>query len=826
MQRLSSRAGQINTSCVLCRSLLSPKWRYIISRQPLTAPRLRFAHSDSRPKITWYQQLFPWSSERRPADPSNPDLEEDNEEAKWLKSNIERLDHELREMSSDEHMIKPLLRHLSEEDQQRFRNEIQKDRIRESHKTKELARFLPELEIKWQLPPEQNAYLRILNLNMRKATVRMGESKLRKALWHSYARCKAFLPQILPQIPDAAWAILYKTQTMASLEEDQHWARNMLTLVDDMISVGKMMAPDQQLLYIEALRNVGRQDEAIAKWQESRKLVDGNRRDLAEYELLGVRLFTSPGNLEKAEQLASEYLRDGNQGDSRILIPILGTWIKRGDEIGMKHAWALYLRLKTQLGSEITMNEYDNVTLSFLEGARADLALAVFKDMMLTGQQSDKGSIDLYTKTLGILGKVQSADITVEELNTVPLTALTILPKAFQNRFFYGKWLKKLLGMGQTDAAGCVVELMYERGIKPDAKHLNGVIGAWFRSVEDNDKAKAEEMAWAMVYERIEFVRDRQGGLQLKVTEQASTLQIPIPRHLDRTAARANVETFALLLQHYTCRNMDGNIDLVQKALNVAEIPPNHFILNHLLYRELRRSKLKAAWSTYQDMTRNIKPDLQTFSCLWECEKAHLDSLAIRRDDHFPGPRRVMFEMISWYGRQSPTSRHAVRDDFTKEFYDHIIRCMSQAKDLTATLVALYALQDRFEVFPDEATSRTICLHVARMGVGELTNKGPKLTKHRRNPRRQANVAVTNKIFEMITRQRAETLAEHGMDDLEELHEDIRKKEALSILAEFLRTIIKRTTPQGESAEDNIAQAASQMGVKGIRMDDSLPYHV
>ncbi|KAL9128252.1 MAG: hypothetical protein Q9217_003042 [Psora testacea] len=790
------------------------------------------------PVIRWYQQLTPWSKHRRLADPDHPDLNEDNIEVKWLKQEIDQLEEELREMRGEgkdgKTLIEPLLQELSPEDQQFVRDHIKKEELREVERTKALAQYLPKLEIKYAIPLHHQIYLRHLNSNIRKATMRVGDYRLRRNLWQSYARCKAFLPPFLHLIPDDTWTILYKAQALGMMRDDPNWAPHLITLLDDMKSQGKQLQPDQLMPYIEALRYEGRQEEAIAEWQDLRKVVEHDQLASAEYELLGVRLFTSQGNPAKAEEIASKYLETGDRSESRILIPIMDTWIQRRDEVGMKHAWALYLRLKLQLGSDITMEDYDNVSISFLRVNRTDLALAVFKDMMLTGQQTEQSSVDLYRKSLGLVGKMHASAVSMEQLNCVSLTGLTVLPRQFQNRFFYGSWMKKLIGMGETDAAASIIELMYERGVKPDSKHLNGIIGAWLRSRSDSDKDKAEQMAWAMVHQRIDFVKKRKLGSPTNKPETVDfgAKTVRLPPHLRRSVSLANIETYCLLLHYYGRRAMQDNIHLVQAALEMGEVKPNNYWINHLLYIDLHRGRHDLSWARYSEST--VTPDLETFAALWDCEKAHLDALVIYRKDPFPGPRRIMYDMASWFETRSDKERKIICQEFSRELYNQIIRCTAQVHDFQGTLVALYALRDMFGYYPDEDANETIITQVARMGVNNPMDDKLKGTKkrttlrHKLKAQKQANEMRSRMALHLVQFRRSQTLAAAGYDDFEELGEKIHREERLFVLAEYLRTImqksLRKSMQSGDNIEASIKQAAFEMGVMGVKMEDPLPY--
>ena len=82
---------------------------------------------------------------------------------------------------------------------------------------------------------------------------------------------------------------------------------------------------------------------------------------------------------------------------------------------------------------------------------------------------------------------LQESSKNVEDINSISLEAMTVMPRHFQNKYFYAKWLKKLIGMKETAAAAQVIELMYEQGIKPDALHVERAsrclaeIGKWYQ---------------------------------------------------------------------------------------------------------------------------------------------------------------------------------------------------------------------------------------------------------------------------------------------------------------------------------------------------------
>ena len=803
-------------------------------RLPFTTfPPLRHDSKSDEPKVRWYEQLLPWSSKRRRVDPTSQGAEVDDE-IKRVRRQIRQLEDELQEMEAPvsqtgKTLIEPLIATLSPEDQRKVRAAIMQDELEEKRKELEaaevkrrLAELVPkksELEIPWPVLPKHGHYLQNLNSNIQKAAGELEDQGLRKKLWKSYVLCKANHPPFLHLIPEKTWTVLWASHHTMSTDHPQ-WASYLVTLSEDKLSAGKELDVYQRILYVEALQLEGRQHDAYSEWGKLKGCLGDDKQAIEEHELLGVRMFASGGDPDKAEKIALRYLNPERSEESRILIPILSAWAQRSDDIGMKHAWALYLRFKAQVGDNMTMEDYDNITMNLLKSGRTNLALAVFKDLMLTGERTDQGSLELYKMAASLIDKSQSSAITPEDLNKISLTGLIALPRRFQNKYFYASWVKKLIGMGEVDAAATVIELMYERGIKPDSKHLCGIVGAWLRTGSDREKRKAEKMAWAMIIERLDLVNRRR--FPPNTSDVPSAKGIAAPLHLKRTITPATIETFCLLLQHYGRRGQDENVQLTQECLAMAELTPNSFFINHLLYVDLRKGQLRSAWARYQRNFRRIQPDLETFACLWDCEKAHLDSLMIHARDAFPGPRRIMSDMMDWYSSLELKERQMVREEFSQELHNQIIRCFGRAADLEGIIAALYAMKESFGLYPDEEAARTVSTQVGRMGIGEEKRPG---RRRRGNPQRESNTDRIARAFTMITEQREKYLAEAGLNDLQQCDANIQREEFLFILAEFLRAVLRRTSvdADADAVEANIERATWEMGVSGVPMDDPLP---
>ncbi|KAL8651229.1 MAG: hypothetical protein Q9210_003380 [Variospora velana] len=815
-----------------------------------TSFHLEDGNSSRPPKVTWYQQLYPGAQEKSPLEDGeeDPDISEASQE---VHRRIAQLEKELQALRGDRppgsgeegSLIEPLLEQLSEEDRTRLRLALQQTElsaIEEAEveaESEALARKavgklaggqgaeilrdaeLEELETALDLEPQQIPHFRRFSTCLKHAAANNSDPKARKDLWVSYERCKRLLPSLIPHLPDECWNILWRNQR-ASPSVGRDRTPHLSTLAQDILRSGKELSIEQRSTIIDTLLGEGRLEEAQAHWD----LLSRSSRDEKgnSHGLQGVRLFVALGDLDKANRIAESILEADKPDTARCLIPVIEGWAQQSTENSIRNAWNSYLSLRKNLGSTIQISDFDRITMCFINAGRADVAMAVFKDMMLTGKESDYGSNQLYKTSLTLIGLLQSRSASPSEVTNVSLNALTTLPRKFQNKFFYGSWIKKLLGLGEVNGAVSVVELMYERGVTPDAKHVNGIIGAWLRSGQAAHKEKAEQLGWAMIQQRLKVIQARRAKGPYASIQRKDEVSVRVPSQIQRVVPPATIETFSLLLQFYERRSNHDAVHDLKKHLDLAELPPNSYFMNHMLYAELRRGHHQVAWQTYQGMKAVVKPDLETFACLWDCEKAHLDRLTIHPTDDFPGPRKIFQHFIEWFAGLEKRKRIAVAQDFSEELYNQITRCMCLAKDLEGTLVALFALKTSFGFLPNDETFRMIPMQVARIGLEE-----PRMTRKRRRSRlsdlagNKARIANVSKVLDLVIEQRIESLKCAGIK-LEDCSAERQEEEQVHVLAEFLRVVLRRYMQDERAMNDAVTAAAQEMGVSGIELGEVL----
>ncbi|KAL4969244.1 pentatricopeptide repeat protein [Aspergillus stella-maris] len=668
---------------------------------------------------------------------------------------------------------------------------------------------------------EHSAYIDRFNGALKRFAVDDSSEKSRQDLWKWYRGCKQIIPGFIDAIPQEGMALLWSSQLSDSSKANR--AAHIQTLARDALSAGRSLSATNILSYIKSLQQLGRTQDALDQWEIHQVGLSQQKEDLEAYWKLGVELFAAEGDPQRAQDIALAFLTNDNSRQPSILIPVITAWVKQAGQDADVKAWALYLQLKSLLRNEMTVADYDQISIAFLKAGKLGLALAVFKDMMVTGQDLANDSASLYQAALGLIGNLQASSVSDKDVNRISLSTLTVLPRRYQNRFFYASWLKRLIGMGEIDSAALVIELMYERGVNPDPKHLNGLIAAWLRVGNTPSREKAEQLGWSMIKERIERASKAQAAAAAQ--PQTSSITTRVPKFMQRPMPPANIETFSILLLHYTRRGDEEATERLVESLIQARIQPNSYFMNHLLYAELRKQDIDALWTKFQTMSAAVQPDLETYACLWDCGKLQYDRSRTAFTNAFPTARALHASMITWFNNLSARAKLMTQEDFSKDLYDQIIRCFCLSKDLPGTLVALCSLRSTFGFAPDDTTLRLIILQVARLAAVPSNTPKRRLRRVSSTPRSKENIGHVQRLVEVLHDRKAGTLEARGLA-IEELDPHERETHQLEIITDLLRVIMGRTeggeSLDADAMEEQIRAVAEEMGVSGIELGPKL----
>lgn len=816
MHRLCQGAFRLLISRPKARYHICPPCASKLSQRSFTATIAPRGQDDD--SIRYYEQTASGKVKRVDEEQSRKELGE-------LKKHITRLEQELRKLDASGELSRQLGKDTLDvgSGTSAAGDAQDADGIKATIESLLAADVSPD-GLKVDFPQHQRVHLQSFNNVLREVAGNVKDVKRNALLWIKYVKCKQLVPDFLEEIGPAAWDVLWRSQYVGNLTMDSR-TKHLWELVEDMIRTDQQLSPTQKLVRIEALFSEGNRNGAIKFWQQQWTHLPKDAPSRADFRDLGIRLNAQLGRLQEAHDLALDAVESHGKPKAEDIATLIVSWAQKGDDASLKVAWSLYLDLRQRLGSTMSLEDYDHIVMSFLGANRSSLALAVFKDMVLSGKRPDWDSFEVAKKSMGIYRELQSHSTQLADLTQVSLASLSVIPKQLENKYFFASWIKRLIGMGEVDSAVSVLALMYERGIRPDAIHLNGIISAWLREEDKQNHSLALQVAWSMVRERLKVVVRRHAtNTEAQASVDLPDMGVSVPPYISKNLPPATIETFSILLLYYENRSMQASMDIVQQTLYEADIAPNSFFMNHLLHGELRRGDVAAAWKRFQLMRKNVNPDIATFAVLWECAKMFTAGRNVSAKEGFPTPRTIFSNMQNWLLAQRPKTRKVAKDQFSQVHYNQIIRCFCFRRDLEGTIVAMYGLRDSFEVYPDADTVRLITIQLARMGeiVPASKRRRSRLSANKDSVR---NMEKVSDIFKVVNQGRLDTLQGLGISE-EQLSEKERGEETLFKLAELLRVFMRHTTGveinETSPREEELEKVSWEMGVGGIDMGPPL----
>jgi pentatricopeptide repeat protein len=539
-------------------------------------------------------------------------------------------------------------------------------------------------------------------------------TKTVQGVFKAYHSARLSLAHGWSHVPLEVWDLLWK---VFSVDEsvNMHRLSHIALLARDMSEAKVTLNPAQQLLTIEAVFVDGWESKAIENWKRCMStLGDENAVTFQDFWELGVRMYCRTGDLEQAQRAINKLIQ--KQSDPRILMPFIRTWSELGTQEGQEKAWDAYRRLRELLGEDMKLTDYDQVISYFLTTNQTENALYAFVDMM-----SD-GKIDLKKQKY--------------------------LPSVVANKFFFGKWLKRLIGAGDLNGAHSVVVFMGQKGIDPSPIQLNGLIAAWQRAGGTEDLEKADEMAWGMIDTRIEFVKARGNDQEPQDISSSNGGAIPLPR--------ATLETFSLLAENYRLRDLHDRILMLWEAFREAEMKADSFVINQLLESYIQAGQSKEALELYHTLVREkgVEPDPYTFSALWK-------TLAVNRlhvsAGHVPAqiePTRAMFaETVKFQHVFQP-------DGMDGQLARKILHTFRRINDYTGFVVALTALRDGFGFLPPETLVLEMVLQTTKLSWDSPAHRR-RLMNTKRDLDRDLAASVDGDLSRLEDSRRGEALFEY-----------------------------------------------------------------
>ncbi|RCI15459.1 hypothetical protein L249_3388 [Ophiocordyceps polyrhachis-furcata BCC 54312] len=580
------------------------------------------------------------------------------------------------------------------------------------------------------------------------------------SVYKAYSIARLSLSLAWDKVPVGAWNVLWK---VLSVDESVHIHRmsHISRLARDMTAANVSLNPSQQLLAMEAIFVDGETSTAVKNWRKSVASLGDQKSPLyLDFWDLGVRMYCRLGQVDEATYAAEKILARGL--DPRVLMPIIRTLSETATAESRDRAWGQYRRMRTLLGKDMQLADYDQVISYFLTTHQTENALYAFVDMMFDG------SIDL---------KQQKR-----------------MPSVVANKYFLGKWLKRLIGAGDLDGAWSVVDFMRSKGVSAAPIQLNGLIGAWQRSGGADDVEKAERLAWAMIKSRIRFVARRRAAAAATAGPGKA---VYVPEQPPPWPAATN-ETFVLMAASYCVRSLREKMLLLWDAFREAEMNADAFVMNQLLESHIQAGRHREARDLYQSLVveqGKATPDAYTFSALWKTLTVNrLQLLPARMLDEATAETRQLF-------KETVRFRHvfAPPDGMDGQLARKMLHTFRLLDDRHGFLVALHTLSRVFGFVPSE----TLAI--------ELTIGTTKLQWDTREKRRSLLAAKHDMDRDLVI-----GLGHHRhrpVDNAAEAADQLQGEARSEALVRHLR----RKFRPAEGSDDELAvqgaEAARQMGV-------------
>ncbi|KAK6208407.1 hypothetical protein LQW54_006888 [Pestalotiopsis sp. IQ-011] len=609
-----------------------------------------------------------------------------------------------------------------------------------------------------------------LNNNLQLAARQLDRGALNKQgfeVWRWYFGARQVLATQWNVVPPATWELLWDIFSVESAKNPNRW-HHLHILAKDMNEAGAKLSPKRQLLAIEATFLEGWHKEATDNHKKKVTTLGADPKTFLDFWQLGFRMYCHIGDLERAERLADIVLTSNYPHDVRFLLPLIRAFSQKPDTADK--AYELYELIRTRLGDEMTIEDYDSIISCFLGGHQSDLALSIFVEMMTHGRTN--------------------------------LRKLDKLPPSVANEFFVGKWLKRLTLVGNYEGAYNALLHMKHKGVMPRPMVVNVLVGSWLRTGVVENVERAENLAWAMINSRLQFVQLRQETRGVGVIPYKPGLRISY--QLGGAGwPRATLETFSLLAENYKDRGLIDKMEELWEAFKRAEMGADTFFMNQLLFSMVRSGRGKDVLNLFRTMMeafaepngKGLQPDSWTFLALWQ-------SLPVNRLQHWSlesvpeilqSCRELFAEMVG-YAPQFHREDNGVNFQLART----IMHTFRRMKDPVSMLVAYRALRQVFNL--QDPGSMVLEMIVGTTNIEKSAGD---------SKMRNKIITATQHTEKYLSQRQEEMVADGELGKNEEMPSDVRSAE----MGDYLEMHLEAELSKVEGAEQLFVQAASDMGV-------------
>lgn len=641
------------------------------------------------------------------------------------------------------------------------------------------------------------------------------DSSLRAPIWRAYTLAKATDGRLLQRLPKRAWYLLWKALCIQGPDSRRRRARlNQLNF--DMHHVDESMSVARRACILEMF-NTGKQEAALQEWQVYRNTEP-------EYLEMGAELQAMAGNLEESRDIMEELYRLYPTWDTRVMMKVFRAHTSATSAQHHREACAIYSRMRERKGGEVTIEDYDAWSVGFLEARSLSNAKQVFVDMIRDGNVDVGDSTESIHRILVRLHMLYRLSNDISSMTSIVLTAISVLPPAYHGRIF-GDWMKAAVVYKAPEAAAQILDMMIQKKVIPLTYHFNMLLRVLIRSNESPHVLKAENIAWRMVDE----ARKSSFTTPPPSTSPADSIRADMldgskPLENFEGTPKADVNTFALLMQHHAKSLQWEHVDYLSRQLKALSFAPNATIMNVVVDIKIRQGAYAKAWSIYKSFTNpapgetGVYPDGASLRMMWKSLRFALGDSTTRDDPNLPSPRELLKETIEW--RALLKGRHDI-DRFRKGLAsdDHeaittlILHCFSYTKDLSGGLVALYVLRDKFGILP---TPKAKDILIRQMAWVDPPSESRPTSLHFHSKSNALKMTTITKLHDELLEVKLERLERENIRR-EDLSMEQVGDHGLDLLHQLVRLVLERDySPR--HAQAMIDEAKHEIGLPDLPM--------
>jgi pentatricopeptide repeat protein len=532
---------------------------------------------------------------------------------------------------------------------------------------------------------------------------------------------------------------LWKSQ-LSYRPEDPKRLENLEILIRDMEATNMDITRHSEILRVEKSASIGAIQEAMQQWvrgpthrhysmdqskESGMNIVRAETillasQDMFEAQLafmdfdrewleLGARLHAMVGEDHRVSSIVKRLGQDLTKLDPRVAVSIIENLNRSGATHTAEQAWDVFNVVLRTPAFSVPFEDMVTICESFLRSGQLPYATSV---LCLMAEKCDHSDIQRQHIFADLYSEMLSRSTTLEEVDNVSLELLDYLPEGPISSSFFDKWLKESARAGDKEHTSEIIELMFEKGRAPQARHIDKLLDVWIKTAGPEKSSRAETLALSMIKKQLHS----SVGISAHAHSREGELPMQMPKYLKRMIPAADPRTYVILMRHYA--NL-GDVDAAKQTLRLMTHSSNLHLdgqmTRAILAIHFTMEDVRGAWQFFQLVRHDpaFQFDMRTSAVLWKGLNLHLARNKTQSLEGYPGPRYLFEVMLKeLFVHHEPTDI-PISERPSETMYERIIHCFCLAEDTPGVILALHSMKAIFNINPSQKTIISIAQHIA-----------------------------------------------------------------------------------------------------------------